>query len=223
MERDAVAAQIEGAAAIRNLIKDFTVRRPGRPEHTAGVVAIDAEGNVAAVTHSVTSSVWGELGIFVDGISITDPGGFAQRQIARIGPGTKLDAAEVEAGCPMIVLRDGKPVLGCGSVGASYYEVSLQGMVNVLDFGMDAPTAAMQPQFRRAWPPGEPLRQPLGDGEFTRTLLEAVRALGIDLEVVEDRGLASSAGSWVGVTIDPVSGELRGGLTSRRNWLVEAW
>ena len=87
------AEQLKEAESIAKLIKDFSVREPkededgSRPDHTAGITVIDAEGNMLSLVHSVTSAVWGELGIFVEGVSVVDPGAFAQKQIAKAGPG----------------------------------------------------------------------------------------------------------------------------------------
>ena len=176
---------------------------------------------MAAVVHSVTSAVWGEVGIFVDGISIVDPAAFAQQHIKRIGPGRHW--ADDGGGGPPMVLKDGKPLLGCYSVSAGYIEAMLQGIHNVLEFGMDSKNAAEQPQFRKNWPPGLPLRQPVGKGEFSRELLETVRSLGIDLKIVEDKMKASQGGFWVAVTIDPETGLLKGGLTPGTNGLAEGY
>jgi gamma-glutamyltranspeptidase/glutathione hydrolase len=49
--------------------------------HSAGVVAVDGQGNVAAVLHSINTAVWGTTGIFVDGISIPDSASFQQSQM----------------------------------------------------------------------------------------------------------------------------------------------
>ena len=73
------------------------------------------------------------------------------------------------------------------------------------------------------WPPGLPLRQPVGEGEFIREILEAVRSMGIDLEIVEDRTKASHGGAWVAVTVDPETGELKGGLTAGGNELAQGY
>lgn len=40
--------------------------------HSDGVVAVDRWGNMAAVTHSINTVLWGRTGIIVDGVSIPD-------------------------------------------------------------------------------------------------------------------------------------------------------
>ncbi|MFC2165977.1 gamma-glutamyltransferase, partial [Acidobacteriota bacterium] len=225
LELEADKIRMEDAESIKNLIKDFSIRskkdeESKSPNHTAGIVAVDKEGNMAVVVHSVTSAVWGETGIFVDGISVVDPGAFAQKHIKQIGPGKHWQSS---GGGPPMVLKDGKPVLGCGSTGASYLDMMVQGMHNALEFGLDPKTAAEQPMFRKNWPPGVPLRQPVGEGEFTREILEAVRSMGIELEIVEDKANASHGGSWVVIIVDPESGELKGAVTPTNSGIAEGY
>jgi gamma-glutamyltranspeptidase/glutathione hydrolase len=75
--------------------------------HSAGVVAVDGKGNMAAVLHSINTVLWGGTGIFVDGVSIPDSATFQQLQIARIKPGDRLP----DTTNPVIVLKNDKPYL----------------------------------------------------------------------------------------------------------------
>ncbi len=86
---------------------------------------------------------------------------------------------------------------------------------------MDPRTAAEQPQLRKNWPPNVPLRQPVGDRQFSRELLEAVRDMGIEMEIVTELSQASQGGSWVAVVRDPDTGQLWGGLTRGGNGWAE--
>lgn len=58
--------------------------------HSAGVVAVDGQGNMAAVLHSSITYYWGNTGIFVDGISIPDSASFQQSLIASSGGGARF-------------------------------------------------------------------------------------------------------------------------------------
>jgi gamma-glutamyltranspeptidase / glutathione hydrolase len=78
-----------------------------RPHHSAGIVAVDEQGNVACILHSINGMLWGATGIFVDGISIPDSAVFQQRAILNAGPGMRLP----ESTNPLIVLKNGKPLL----------------------------------------------------------------------------------------------------------------
>jgi hypothetical protein len=54
-------------AAARAVEKDIR-----KSAHSDAVVAVDEEGNVAAICHTINTVLWGTTGIFVDGVSIND-------------------------------------------------------------------------------------------------------------------------------------------------------
>jgi gamma-glutamyltranspeptidase/glutathione hydrolase len=206
---DALAGRQRGAAIIEKLMTGWGRRRP---QHTAGVVAVDEAGNVAAVMHSINSSLWG-TGIMVGGIAIPDPGGFQQYLISSVGPGAKLP----EPDNPLIVLRDGKPVLASSCIGAGLHEVAIQGVVDVLEFGMTPAEAVLLPALRKNWPLNEPLRLPIGDRGFPDSTLRGLGRFGLTVEAVADREALSLAGYWVAIAIDPATGRLRAGITPAGN------
>lgn len=137
----------------------------------------------------------------------------ARSLLAAVGPGARVP----EWDTPTIVLRGGVPVLGCVSIGAAYHEVNVQNLIAALAFDMDPQAALELPQLRKKWPYDQPLRQPTGDGQFDRDLLEAVRDLGMDLEIVEDAATAGFGGYWVGVRRDPGTGQLQGARSPSQN------
>lgn len=221
------AEQVRQAEIIANLIRDFAVREReeetdenegvARPDHTAGIAVIDAEGNVTSLVHSVTSAVWGELGAFVEGVSVVDPGAFAQASIEATGPGRILGVYGGSGipSCPAIALRDGEPLLACGNVGASFDVVAQQGLVNMIEYGMSPEEAGAQPMFYKQWPPGQPVRQLVGgEGNFAAELLADVRARGIQIEATTDPAQVTSGGIWVVGARDPKTGALSGAVTA---------
>jgi hypothetical protein len=70
--------------------------------HSTGVITVDAQGNVAAILHSINTIGWGATGIFVDGISIPDSATFQQPVIAKLKPGDRLP----DTTNPVIVLKN---------------------------------------------------------------------------------------------------------------------
>jgi hypothetical protein len=50
---------------------------------------------------------------------------------------------------PLIVMKNGKRILASSCVGYSLHETTLQNLVNILDFGMDAKTSVETPNFLR--------------------------------------------------------------------------
>lgn len=175
------------------------VPTPVDPKHSDAIVAIDAFGNVAAVVHTINTSAWGDTAIFVDGISIPDSASFQQALIAEAGPGKRLpDPTE-----PLIVLRDGKPVAALASIGSGLHQKTISVLLNVLDWEMDIKQAidAPSPHLPAFGPLGSPSIQVI-EGDFSPELLEAVRGLGLKINVVP-AGVESRAprGYVVGATI----------------------
>lgn len=192
-----------------------------KSNHSAGVVAVDEEGNVAAVLHSINTVGWGYSGIFVDGVSANDSASFQQPLIKQVGPGARL----LNSTCPLIVMRDSKPFLASATIGTGLFEETLQRVVNVLDFGMDARKAAEEPTFGRAGSLEEfwsgnlgamlkaIMKQAVMKGDFAGDVLDAVRAMGQEFTIMPKglQGNLLSQGNWVGITIDPKTGKMIGG------------
>src|SRR5215475_2193474 len=86
--------------------------------HSAGVVAVDGQGNMAAVLHTINTALWGTTGIFVDGVSIPDSAAFQQSKIAGIKPGDRLP----DTTNPVIVLKNDKPYLASSSIGSALHQ-----------------------------------------------------------------------------------------------------
>ncbi|HVV76750.1 MAG TPA: gamma-glutamyltransferase [Mycobacteriales bacterium] len=114
----------------------------GAGTHSDLVVAVDSDGNCAAVCHSINTSMFGTTGIFVDGISIPDAACFQQIPLSYVPPGSPLPHPME----PSIALRDGKPVLASSSIGAGLMAVTLQCVGSVLA-GKSVADAVAQPLF----------------------------------------------------------------------------
>ena len=175
------------------------------PAHTDAIVAVDAEGNVAAVVHSINTVNWGSTGLFVDGISIPDSASFQQRAIAGLAPGARLPATTH----PGLATKDGRVVLGFGATGIGSMTRTLAVVLNVLGHGMTPQEAIDEPsvggfEFDRG-PPTEVLAT-TGQGEFDDAYLKSLHELGQGTRVSN-----SARGYWLGVAIDPTTGVRRAG------------
>lgn len=178
-------------------------------DHSDAVVAVDREGNVAALIHTINTTSWGASGITVEGVSIGDPGYWQQALIARTEPGARLP----DPTNPLLVLRDGEPVLASSTIGSGLHETALQSILNVLAFGMDPKAAGDTAQFLRPHALLTASRaQAVPEGELPESLLAAVRAAGQPLETVT-AGTSAWRGYWVGIRRDPGTGRLEGGTT----------
>jgi len=166
--------------------------------HSDGIVVVDQWGNMAVVGHTINTDLWGLTGIFVDGISIPDAARFQGRDIERTGPGNRLPNGMN----PLIVIRDGKPVLGGSATGSGLHQKTMQAVVNVLDFDMDPQTAIDTPAF---------VLNGIEEGTFEPRVLEGVKALGVKVNVLGYR--QAMRGYWVGVQVDPKTRRLKGGVS----------
>jgi gamma-glutamyltranspeptidase/glutathione hydrolase len=109
--------------------------------HSDYVLAVDSEGNVAAVCHSINAVLWGATGIFVDGVSIPDSASFQQTGLAAVGQGSYV-YSQVN---PLIVLKNGRPFLASSSIGTALTEVTLQCLLAVLWRGVDIASTVSMP------------------------------------------------------------------------------
>lgn len=138
----------ELAGRIRNGQKTSVPRlRSGRPESrdTTHICVVDSAGNCVSMTHSIgapSGVVTPGLGFMYNGsMAVFDP---RPGRAASIAPGK----ARFTAMCPTIVLKDEQPVLIIGAPGGTYITMGvLQGILNVLDFGMTALEAVAAPRF----------------------------------------------------------------------------
>lgn len=183
------------------------------PMHSDDVVAIDAEGNIAAITHSINCVLWGKTAINVDGVSIGDPASYQQELIARTGSGKRLPSP-TETG---ILFRDGDPVLGFASMGAGLHQRTFQCLLNYMSFGMTVEEAINTPDFflpATDAATGEATAT-FPAGRFDRALLDGTGLAWQEVEGQEAR--LGGEGIWIGIERDPDSGQLSAGSHNRNN------
>jgi gamma-glutamyltranspeptidase/glutathione hydrolase len=199
-------------------VKPFNGDTQG-PKHSDDVVAVDKDGNIAAITHSINCVDWGKTAIAIDGVSIGDPGSFQQAQIAKVKPGARLPAP-TETG---ILCKDGKPVLGFASMGSGLHQRTFQCLLNVTRFGMTVDQAINSPDFFLPGTDPKTLRQFIGvpKGRFPESVLTE---LGISFkEYGANDARFGGEGLWVGISRDPKTGELRAASHNRNNSAAVAW
>jgi len=210
-------------ARIQSKMVPPPTKQPGS-DHSAGIVVVDEQGNVACILHSINGVLWGSTGIFVDGISVPNSAVFQQRAIAEAGPGVRLP----ESTNPVLVLRGGKPVLASVAIGNALLDVTLENLINVLDFGMDPETAVSEPHTQGffvgkiANAPGKPEleKEAIGEGDFSQSVLDGVEARGQPIKLVDKY---SQPGYWIGIQIDPKGHTLKGAGTTLLPVLVEGY
>lgn len=181
--------------------------------HSDDVVAVDAEGNIAAITHSINSLIWGKTAIAIDGITIGDPGSFQQEAIAVTGPGKRLPAI-TETG---ILMKGGRPVLGFASMGAGLHHKTFQCLQNVTAFGMNVQEAIDTADF---FVPGLDLATMeqtvhVPRGRFDPAVLDATGYAWKEFPMNEAR--LGGEGKWVAISRNPDTGLLHAASHNRSN------
>jgi gamma-glutamyltranspeptidase/glutathione hydrolase len=181
-------------------------------------VVVDRWGNVAAVTHSINSVLWGNTGIFVGGVSIPDSAAFQQDAMKRAGPGHRLP----ESMSPLIVARDGdgdgngdrRPVLASSAIGGGLHQRNIQILAGILEFGLDAQAAADAPAFLSPDWSGSLSVAQVPAGAFDARILAGVRALGQEIKELKPEEAGMFAGYWAGIAIDPKASRLHSAGTT---------
>jgi gamma-glutamyltranspeptidase/glutathione hydrolase len=103
------------AKSVAPLLDQLATVPSNAPRHSNAVVVIDKDGNIAALTHTINSVIWGDTGIVVGGIPIPDSAGFQQARLASIKPGDRLPNEMLQT----IVFTGNKPILATAAIGSS--------------------------------------------------------------------------------------------------------
>lgn len=161
------------------------------PNHSEAIIAVDAEGNVAAICHTINANHWGNSGIFVDGVSIPGAGYFQQEVMNKIGPGAYVP----DTTNPVLVLQNGVPVIASSCIGSDLHSSTVQNLYNMLNFDMSASESRNTPKFQSvAW---DTLGQKVQNGVFSQSLLDAVQAMGLSISYVDQR----PSEYWIGLRL----------------------
>ena len=170
---------------------------------TTHLTAMDADGNVVTMTHSIGGACG--AGVATEGLGychnnhmcLFDP---LPGSVDSIAPGKRQGGS-----VPIIVYRDGAPVLAIGGAGGTY-QVSgtVQSIINVLDHGMSMSQAVAAPRLHAE---NEDLIQV--EPCWPESTLQVLRTRGFRVQEVSFLG-------WVdGIARSPLNRELEGGSEIR--------
>ncbi|TAJ70413.1 MAG: hypothetical protein EPO51_17950 [Phenylobacterium sp.] len=177
------------------------------PAHTASVIVVDRWGNVAALTHTINTVNWGDTGIVVGGVPISDAGASFRNHPAAKGGGRPPNFLS-----PIIALRRGKPVLAVGAVGLSHYQEVARLAAGILAQDQDpialqeAPTL-LQHQVSSG-PAGVVREIPMPSGAYDPDFLTVVKQSGLPVREVGRDIVGATKGTGLMVQIDPRAGRL---------------
>ena len=178
------------------------------PKHSNAIVVIDREGNIAVVTHTINTVVWGDTGLVVGGIPLPNSASFQQPLLAFLKPGDRIVHQIIDT----IVLQGDRPVLATASIGASLGPESLRVLVGLLGQKQTLATVmAAPPLLINFTPPaaGQTLAQQpvsVADKGYDATFLAQIKSVLPSLTLVSPTMVGSLRGTLAAVTIDPVTG-----------------
>jgi gamma-glutamyltranspeptidase/glutathione hydrolase len=159
--------------------------RPGVPPHegteTTHYSIVDKDGNAVAVTYTINANfgakvIAGDTGFFLNDEMddfTTKPGapnlfGLVQGKKNAIQPGKR----PLSSMTPTIVAKDGRTFMVIGSPGgARIITITLEAVMNVIDYGLDPQEAIDAPRFHHQWLPDEVFVEPLALSPDTRKML----------------------------------------------------
>ncbi|MBI3977207.1 MAG: gamma-glutamyltransferase [Chloroflexi bacterium] len=178
----------------------------GGEGQTTHMTVIDRDHNMASLTSTLGAGFGSAVVIKGTGITLNnatmwfdpEPGA-----VTSIGPGKRL----MSAAANVLVLRDGKPFLAIGSPGGRRVITAvLQCILNAADFGLGMQAAISAPRVHCEG------RVASISNRFPPAVAEGLRRLGHELVVNEDNLSTNFFARPNGVMIDPVTGDLRGGV-----------
>ena len=139
------AADIAGRIRAGERMSVERLELPPEPKDTTHVAVVDKDGNCVTMTHSLgmpSGVITDGLGFMYNGcMGVFDP---RPGRAGSIAPGK----SRFSAVCPTIAFSNGKPHVVLGAPGGTQIVMGvLQGLLNVLDFGMTMEQAVSAPRF----------------------------------------------------------------------------
>ena len=172
-----------------------------------GIVAVDSEGNVCSMIHTINSLPWG-TGLFVQGVALPHSAAIFKAYVKQTTPGGRL-ASGLQPAIAMKTYSDGansvptrRPVMALSVVGSSYPIVVPQYISNLLDNNMDPKEAMECPTF--LMPNFTTFFQEVPIERFSvpRSVLDKVRNMGQEVFELDYRKAYAQIGLGAALTID---------------------
>lgn len=197
---------------------------------TTAAVVMDAEGNMVALTQ--TLSTWGGAFYVSEGLGFLYNNHLRsfRRQPKRFNSLTPLARAATGIAPTLVFKRDGEasvPVVAVGAAGNAWISSAVfQILTGVLDRGLGPQAAVEQPRFLiggKRFPPRQPPipSRILYEDLIPRRVVEEMRGYGHRLEPIGLKGELVMGYASVAVR-DPKTGVLKGGADPRRSHVAGA-
>ena len=136
--------------ALASILDRLTPPPPSNaPRHSDSIVVVDKDGDIAVMTHTINTVLWGGSGLVVGGIPLPDSAGFQQARLAQLTPGERLPN---EVACTLTFAAD-KPVLAMAPIGSSLLPETLKTIVSVIGQKQDLSDVAAAPPLLQNFEP----------------------------------------------------------------------
>lgn len=174
--------------------------------HSNAVVVADKAGNIAIVTHTINTVVWGDTGMVVGGIPLPDSAGFQQARLAALKPGSRLPNEIADF---LVTDAAGRPVLAGGSIGTSLHPEVLRLVLSHIGQGLPLAKAAAAPPLLINPDPQSyalPLaRRPLlvAEGSFDAAVLDPLKRAGAIIAAAPAAQVSALRGTVAMIGFEP--------------------
>ncbi len=199
---------------------DVAAGGPEAHEDTTCFCTADRAGNLVCILQSIQSGFGSSLIAGETGILLNNR--MTYWHLEEGHPNCLMPGKRVRHTMnPVIVTKDGRPVLTCGTPGAdTQVQTNLQLVTHMLDFGMTPQEAVAAPRWRSLQNPMESTIPHVCsnnlqvEDRFPEEMREELARRGHELEMVGDWG---GPGSAQAIMVHPESGALIGGSDPRRD------
>lgn len=205
------------AEAVAQLLAQIHIAPKAEPRHSDSIVVIDKDGNIAALTHSINSVIWGDTGIVVDGIPIPDSAGHQQPRLASINPGDRVPSEMTQT----IIFDGEKPIMATAGIGSSLIPETLKIILGVIGKQFDlqsiqaAPPIIYNFMLAQANESTTERGMVIPEGAYTDTFVATLQESGQRVTVIPQQATDAIRGTVVAVTIDSATGEKHSCETSK--------
>jgi gamma-glutamyltranspeptidase/glutathione hydrolase len=197
------------AQAVASRLEEVYPAPADSPRHSNSIVVVDKEGNIAAMTHTIYTSIWGGTGIVVDGIPIPDSAGFQQSRLVAMNPGDRVPNEIVDS---IVLNGDKKPVFAMGGIGSSIIPESIKFFLGIVGHGLDVATMEGAPPIlsgsQHVQAGQLTFERPvvIPECSYSEEFLAGLKKLGPKTITVSTEDVAARRGTIAAVTIDPRTG-----------------
>jgi gamma-glutamyltranspeptidase/glutathione hydrolase len=198
------------ARALARLIRQpLPASTAGDAHHSNAIVVADRGGNIAVMTHTINTTIWGDTGIVVGGIPVPDSAGFQQFRLAQVKPGDRLPN---EIADTIVLDRRARPVLATASIGAALLPETMKEILGTIAWHRAPAELAAAPPFLTNFEPGIFEQSPLAravkipEGAYDAGFRKTLSTLGVETSEVPQAMVESVRGTLAAVAIDPRAG-----------------